>query len=448
MIFIVINVILKLLSQLFLRLILQFVKLNTRDLIADFPILRDFLSQLSSAPDSCCINNSTLNKLRTIWDEVLMDFNTKNKELDNNKKTSAFVRNVQHDFSVFIDQLYVQQSRFSPCSNECLINKENQLKDIALEVRRILGYLLRKYPEYFDFNRVVPDWVIVLNHKSVIDFDRIIDNLQTKSIDPELLEIISEYLKCLFIPNKFKMKTWRQYVYLDLLVTELDYFSELPKTHDDNKNLLKLLVGRNFNPIELHDYVIRFFTKILPRDKSYEEQEMELLTLLKVIKQTRIETIDVYNNEAQPIYNSVCDFINGELESIGKMKDVLTSYATESVTTGKSNYFFEFCTTIEELIFLTQVMLEVRLIKTKFRSNLYTFISKHIKTERSKNPSTGYMRALDSPKYEFQAKTIRRVRSWLTNMVSYIDENYKNQTKMFNIPLLNMMFVFEIMQTL
>ena len=96
----------------------------------------------------------------------------------------------------------------------------------------------------------------------------------------------------------------------------------------------------------------------------------------------------------------------------------------------KSSYYFDVSMTLEELFFLLKIMVEVRLIKTKFKSNLYSFVATHIRTERTKTPSEQYMRNIFGPNREVPSRVIRKVRGWLMTIINYIDTHFGDQLKM------------------
>jgi len=74
-------------------------------------------------------------------------------------------------------------------------------------------------------------------------------------------------------------------------------------------------------------------------------------------------------------------------------------------------------------------MLESHVIKTKFKSNLYTFTERHIRTARTKKPSPQYMRNIFGPKNDVPARIVKRIRFSLVLLINFIDTNFKDQLK-------------------
>jgi len=206
---------------------------------------------------------------------------------------------------------------------------------------------------------------------------------------------------------------------------------------------IKLLIGYNFNPLVFYEYLLDYIGQVVSDEMPYEEQEMELLGLLRTIENIRLECKEGYNTEVVPILESVSSFIQRELDILVKMKEVIAPHPQNGSRGRISDYYFEVSTTLEELFFLMRVMLEVRFLKTKFKSNLYSFVAKHIRTDRSKNPSAQYMRNIFGPNREVPSRIIRKVRSWLMMMVNYIDANFGNQLKLWLLGMLSNSFLIE-----
>jgi hypothetical protein len=119
--------------------------------------------------------------------------------------------------------------------------------------------------------------------------------------------------------------------------------------------------------------------------------------------------------------------------------------AVNSKSGRKSSYYFDVSMTLEELFFLLKIMVEVRLIKTKFKSNLYSFVATHIRTERTKNPSEQYMRNIFGPNREVPSRVIRKVRTWLMTILNYIDTHFGDQLKMWFFAVGTHSFIIEIL---
>jgi len=69
------------------------------------------------------------------------------------------------------------------------------------------------------------------------------------------------------------------------------------------------------------------------------------------------------------------------------------------------------------------VMLEVKMIFTKFNSYLYEFISNHIRTERAENISKKSMRNHFNNK-PFPDRVVQNVKGWLEKMIHHINLYY------------------------
>jgi len=106
---------------------------------------------------------------------------------------------------------------------------------------------------------------------------------------------------------------------------------------------------------------------------------------------------------------------------------------------------FSVSTTIEELFFLMRVMLDVRFIKTQYKANLYNFVSNHIKTDRSSNPSTQYMRNVFGFNRTVPLRIVKKIRFWLVTMISYIDSNFGDHLRLWLIGVLTLPNILEFL---
>ncbi|MBB2148955.1 hypothetical protein [Pedobacter gandavensis] len=416
-------------------------------MIGEFSQLTTFLSLSTELIKSCCDDKNYPEgemALRTVWGEFLVDADKRINEQDTHSKLSIFIKITQNNLVDFLDHLYTLNGRFSPCNENCRLEIKDLIEEIAIEVSQILESLSTKFSEHFDLNGLIPLWVVYKNKKASAFQNRINHNLELRKVDPELIHILDEYLSCLHVPGDFKMKSWRQYFYLENLSDDLIHFTELPATDDDTLKLIKILIGYNFNPLAFYEYMLEYSSNLISIEMPYEEQEMELLVLLKTIENIRPERRMGYVLDAPSILESICSFINRELGIVAKMKDVLMPYPANGSNGRNSNYYFEVATTIEELFFLIRVMLEVRFIKTKFKANLYSFVSRHIRTDRTKNPSTQYMRNVSGTSKEVPIRIVRKIRAWLMSMINYIDTNFGGQAKLWFLAILHSSFVFEI----
>lgn len=416
-------------------------------LIGEFSHLNAFLLLSTELTKSCCRDRKYPEgeiALRLVWDEFLVDIDKRITEQDAHSKLAVFIKIAQNNLVDFLDHLYNLNAKCSPCTERCRLEIKDFIAEIATEVAHILESFSTRFSEYFDINGLLPLWIVYKNKKASAFQNRIIHNLELRKVDPELIHILNEYLSCLHTPGDFKMKNWRQYFYLESLSDDLIYFTELSASEDDTLKLIKILIGYNFNPLPFYEYMLEFSAKLISSDMPYEEQEMELLVLLKTIENIRPERKMGYILDAPEILESVSSFITRELGIVAKMKSVLMPYPVNGANGRNSNYYFEVTTTIEELFFLIRVMLEVRFIKTKFKSNLYSFVARHIRTDRTKNPSTQYMRNVFGTNKEVPVRIVRKIRAWLMSMINYIDTNFGGQTKLWFLAILNYSFIFRV----
>lgn len=289
--------------------------------------------------------------------------------------------------------------------------------DIGMHMTNTLEYLRRHYGAYFNMQGPVSPWLAVKNRR-LVNYRQLITRFEQKMIDPELVQILEEYIGYLNIPENPVIENLRQYYYLKDIAAELELFSLLPATENDTFSLIRRLIGYDFNVLPFYDFMTGYIKRTAPEELPYEIRELELLNLLKEMETIRIERPVGFLSEVQPLKESICRSIDHDLANIAKMKALLNT--PNSAIPG---FYFTVSFTIEQLLFMFRIAMEETLVKCRFKSHLYAFISRHIRFSRSDTPSHQYMRNLFSSE-EVPQKVVRAVRAALMTMVNRIDNVY------------------------
>lgn len=369
------------------------------------------------------------NALEVAWNEFKNHLAKQISEQDTREKLSIFLKIVQNNLTEFADDLYHQYSKYTGCGPDYAMIIPGVLNRTLNEVIAMLEYYKLNYPDHFDLYAKVPLGLTGRNKDRGFVQMNMIAGLNKRHIDNQLVHIVDVYTRGLFITQEFRLENWGQYDYLWKLMIRLDHFLESENSDDDTFRLIKLLIGYNFNPIEFYDFMLEYASKIINPDMPFEDQELELLLFLKTIQNIRPESNSGYKLLIPTISESLSGYISRELETLSKMKSVMILPPAKGKNSQNSSYYFDVSMTLEELFFLLKIMVEVRLIKTKFKSNLYSFVATHIRTDRTKAPSEQYMRNIFGPNREVPVRVIRKVRSWLTTVINYIDTHFGDQLK-------------------
>lgn len=415
-------------------------------LIGEFTQLNAFTDGVAELKEHCCDVEKYHDQeaiLKSIWIVFSDALHKKLNDHDSPGRLSLYIKVMQNNLTDFSDRIYCLYKDSTPCQENCRQESKNFLYGIGVEATHILEQLSINFPDHFDKSGGFPQWGVFENQMLVPELKRIVRGLEEKRIDTELIHILGSALESIYSLDGVRLKNWQQLFYLRALAKVLTDFVASPVSDDDALKLIRLLIGYNFNPLVFYEYLLDYIGRVVSDEMPYEEQEMELLALLRTFENIRLECKEGYNTEVVPILESVSSFIQRELDILVKMKEVIAPYQQNGSRGRISDYYFEVSTTLEELFFLMRVMLEVRFMKTKFKSNLYNFVAKHIRTDRSKNPSAQYMRNIFGPNREVPSRIIRKVRSWLMIMVNYIDANFGNQLKLWLLGMLSNSFLIE-----
>lgn len=383
----------------------------------------DTFGQLKNFSFEDCDYHEKENGLKDTWSAFDRRLQQRIGEQDTDEKLSVFIKITQDRLTDFADHVFDYYINVEEATSDLEVRMKTLFRDIENEVVRVLEFLKVNFSANYNFYGKVPKWVFYDSKDVLLKTSSIISGLQNKAVKNDLIEILKSFL------DHYQFKNWHECLYYQRMSSTLNRFVESKATEDDTMRLIKLLIGYNFNPLTFYEFMLEFACSVVDKDDAYEDQEIKLLHLLKIIENIRPEITKGYNLEVQPIQESVGCSIRRELELITKLKQV-EALTVLNGSGGKSSWYnFEVVSTIEELILMVKIMLAVRFIKTRYYANLYRFIERHIKTDRSMNASPQYMRNILAPGWIFSPKVIRQVRSWLAAMITYIDTHFADQLR-------------------
>ncbi|QEC78853.1 hypothetical protein [Mucilaginibacter ginsenosidivorax] len=296
---------------------------------------------------------------------------------------------------------------------------------VMMSIFDLLEHIRNYFPDYFDFGAILPK-EFISRHRDKDKFwgSQLIEVLTEHHTDPVLIELIKNYNEATDKSEWFKIKTWRQWDFLIKTVTVISDFMDNPPKSDIDLELFKLFVRRDFNSIQVYAYFLKYIERITLSEASFEEQQQDLLYLLKVFKQVRIEEKYVYDPQVQSLKTSVIESISAELNYLEEKEKIYLQSFKPADTEIPSKFYFKVMVTLAELMFLFRIFIEVGFINTKFKSYLYEFVSNHIQTDRSEKPSLKSQRNHFNNK-PFPDRTVQSIRNWLSKMIQHIDLYYK-----------------------
>lgn len=394
--------------------------------------LQTFADAFGELKDFSCEDSEfaeTENGLKDTWSAFSERLQQRIGEQDTEEKLSVLIKVTQDRLTDFADQVFEYYKGVEVSNTELEVRMMKLFKDIENEVVKILEFLKINFSNSFNFNGKVPRWVFYLNKDVLPKKIQIVSGLQSKCVNDDLILVIKDFLDLFDETESYGAKNWHQYVYYTRIVNALCRFVQSPETQDDTSRLIKLLIGYNFNLLTFYEFMLEYHFSFVDQHAPYEEQEIDLLQLLKLVENIRPEIKRGFNPEVQPISESISGSLRRELLHISNMKEIQSPAILNGTANKKSWFYFGVATTLEELFFLMKVMVGIRFIKTRSNANLYRFAERHIRTDRSASPSPQYMRNIFSPSWEFSPKVIRKVRSWLMAMITYIDTHFVEQLK-------------------
>jgi hypothetical protein len=295
---------------------------------------------------------------------------------------------------------------------------------VVVEIHKLLQHLKSYFPADFDSGAELPVGFVehYKSHNRSI-WDDFTEKIAHFDFNKELKALILNFSDSSNISEKFALRTWEQLDYLILVMRVISNFLDDPPATDLDLNILKLFVGINFNSIQVYAFFIRYIEKITIGDASFQEQQEQLLYLLKIFKQVRLEAVKPYDPKVQSLKLSIVESLEAELSYLEQKEKLFLQNFKNTNPDAPSKFYFNVAVTLAELMFFFRVMLEVKVIYTKFNSYLYEFIANHIRTERAENISKKSMRNHFNNK-PFPDRVVQNVKAWLEKMINHINLYY------------------------
>jgi hypothetical protein len=302
--------------------------------------------------------------------------------------------------------------------------KPDFLNWVTAEIFKLLEHVKVYFSVHFDFlAEMPPGFVEYHRERQRSPLRNLIDKISGLNIDQELRALIRNYSEATGDSGKFVIKIWRQLDYQLMAIQVITNFMDDPPSGDLDLELLKLFVAIDFNSIQVYAFFIKYIERVTLGETSFQEQQQEILYLLKVFRQVRVDAPFPFDSRIQSLNVSVVESLEAELNYIEQKDKLYLQNFRNTNPNSPSKFYFTVAVTLAELMFLFRVMLEVKLIFTKFNSYLYEFIANHIRTERAENISKKSMRNHFNNK-PFPDRVVQNVKSWLEKMIQHIHLYY------------------------
>jgi len=299
------------------------------------------------------------------------------------------------------------------------------VKFLVLKIYDLIYHLLTYYPHYFDFDADIPAHYQDYQELSYASYSYHAKQLLIeRNLDEDLILLLTDFFCAARSGQRFQIHTWRQWQYREKLFDLLYKTLKLPHIEDATLETLKVLLSFELNSIQVYSYFIKYIEKISLSTSPAQEQEQELLYLIKLFRQVRVEVKMRFDPDSPSLKESVLESLEAELAYVKQKDEVIISRFKAAHPDGQNRFYFKVAVTLPELMFFFRILLEIGMMVTRFNSYLYEFISKHIKTERADNISKKSMRNHFSNK-PFPDRIVNSVRSWFEKAIQHIDQHYK-----------------------
>jgi hypothetical protein len=288
----------------------------------------------------------------------------------------------------------------------------------------LLDHIQTYFGVYFDFGRELPVGFVEQFKPGYASFENISGKLAEAQVDPDLSLLIRNFAEATDKSERFKIRNWRQWDFLVKTTLAIDHFFDNIPKGDIDLELLKMFICLEFNSIQVYAYFLKYIERITLAENSFQDQKQQLLYLLKVFKQVRIEAEYRYDRQVLSLKTSILESLHAEINYLEDKQQLFLQQFKSTNPEAPSKFYFTVMSTLAELMFLFRLMLEVGFVETKFNSYLYEFVSNHIRTKNAENISKKSQRNHFNNK-PFPDRVVQNVRLWLTKMTNHLDLYYK-----------------------
>lgn len=331
----------------------------------------------------------------------------------------AYLNDVQFHLTELADQLLSLSK--DEQTNAIIADLFRKMSERAITVLR---HLFDHLAYYLNLGGKLPAGYTSIAHASAMDrVEKIIKELSSMEIDKDLIDLLNAYLVYAGPEQLYPLRTWHHWQYLQETISWLEEFTQHKPAVNAECKLLLHLVARNFNSIRIYAYFLKYISRITTADKAFQDQQQDLLYLLKVLRQVLVDSRNIYDAHVQPLKDSLIDCLTAELDYVEQREKTFVDHY-KSTTNSPSKFYFTVAVTLAELMFLVKIWMEINFLETKFKSYVYEFISNHIHTKRAENLSKKSMRNHLSNPYQ-PTRLVLNVRDWLSKMIAHIDLHYK-----------------------
>lgn len=327
---------------------------------------------------------------------------------------AIFIRQTQLGFTGQADACYT----FSVEHDK----RGTQMADFFSELHgrfvNVLQWLHLNYADYFDHSLPVP---IGLRRElaQVEGTPESLDRLKGSNADSRLIGLLNRLLSDEHSDDP-EGATWAYFDYRAKLISRLN---STISNHEDGIDatvpIIECLVSCNVNTDGFYSYLESYIDRITEGNATFEEKEEELEILLRKMERVRINPTMAYHAKTGHVRDFITGCIMLELDRIKRSKKSTNQWGNAK-NNGRESFYFAIAATIQVLLLVAWLMIEVGFIKSKNHSRLYLFVRNHIRTERTQSPSPRYMRNNFGPN-KASPKTIRNTRALLMRMVDRLD---------------------------
>ena len=336
-------------------------------------------------------------------------------------KDHVLERFIQHHQTAVIDladklNSWLQQP--VPCTVNNL-KRDLLIRHFISALFRLLDYFERYFSKYFNMDSQLPEPYGML---ASVELAGPVSKLQGKLVtlnDQELRSCLSAYLQPFVTASAFPAVSYRELVYLKVLVKELTGALEKAPEEEQEAGVMAMLYYLNFNNLAFFSYCQHRFRNEAAATASGKDYTDLVMAAIAATRSIQAKPGIYFHQEWPGIKEMMESWLRDELEAA--TLDFKSVNPSSQAISGTDEEKMELQLSVSQIACLTRLFYEENVYPGTSVTDLLRFISKNYRSKRQQQISNG---SLSKEYYGVNQVTAAVVRDLLHRMVLRINKLY------------------------
>lgn len=293
--------------------------------------------------------------------------------------------------------------------------KEDCLKNIYVNLEKLLVFIDREYNNYLNGNIKVPHRMVLMNEYTIkpkLNFVR--DTLMSLELNQELLKIAFEPIILLSTISIQNQITYYQFNYALKYISLLTEFLQEAVNDMDDTTLCNWLIELNVNSFRFFDYKTNLIQTELNNIDSENDRLELLFKKLKKFNQHRFIIKKAFHEKLPKIKVQICNWIEEEIDFINRKRNLKDINTLNSNPVESDNKIL-LGLSVAQISYFTNILIQAGVIKHTNQREIFRMIAENYKTNVTDSISVD---SLSSKFYNVEASTKEAVREKIIELLN------------------------------